>query len=140
MLSSCQGGPEPQASGGLPRKRWSVPAFGSSVMPSDALLQRMRAAEGVHLHAGVVNAHRARHGARVAVKVGERADQLRHHTDIGHRELIAVAIAARLAVVGKMALDRFQGAHGPVREPAVARRLVLAHLLLEVIADPRRYQ
>src|SRR5207245_221703 len=46
------------------------------------LLERVGAAEGIHLHAGVVDAHPGGHAARVAVEVSERADQLRHHADV----------------------------------------------------------
>src|SRR5207244_11196753 len=45
-----------------------------------------------------------------------------------------------LLLARQMALDRLERAHGPVREPAVARRLVLAHFLLQVISYPRHNQ
>src|SRR5438105_785096 len=102
-------------------------------MPSPALLlQRMGTAEGLELHAFVIDAHDGRYARGVAIEVGERADHLRGDADIGDRELVAVAEAAGLLLAPKVALDRFQRPHGPVREPAVACRFVLAHLLLQV--------
>src|ERR1051326_4774445 len=57
-------------------KTWSVPDFlCSSVMGSGALLlERMRAAERIDLHALVVDAHHRGLGRGVAVEVSERAD------------------------------------------------------------------
>src|SRR3954465_14685137 len=98
----------------------------------------MGAAEGVALEALVVDAHRRRLALRVAVEVGERADDLRDDADVGERDRVAVAEAAGLLLFREMAVDPRARAHGPVREPAIARRLVLAHLLLEVVADARR--
>ena len=51
-----------------------------------------------------------------------------------------MAEAPGLLLARKMRLDRIERAHGPVREPAVARRLVLAHLLLQVVPHPRHDQ
>src|SRR4051812_17442501 len=100
----------------------------------------MGAAEGIDLHALVVHAHHRGYAGRVAVEVGERADDLRCHADIRDGELVAVAEATGLLLAREMALDGFQCANGPVREPAIARGLVLAHLLLQIIPDARRDQ
>src|SRR3954469_7964227 len=100
----------------------------------------MGAAESVDLHALVIDAHYGRHAGGIAVEIRQRADGLGREADVGDADFVAVAEAAGLLLARQVAFDGLERAHGPVREPAVARRLVLSHLLLEVVPDPRRDQ
>src|SRR3954468_21876961 len=100
----------------------------------------MRAAEGIDLHALVVDAHHRRHARGIAVEIRQRANGLGREADIGDGDFVAVAEAPGLLLAREMAFDSLERAHGPVREPPIARSLVLSHLLLEVVPDPRRDQ
>src|SRR6185503_17924495 len=80
------------------------------------------------------------HALGVSVEIGERGDHLRRDADVRQGRGVAVAEPAGLFLPGEVGLDRLERAQGPVAEPAVARGLVLVHLLFEVAADPRRDQ
>src|SRR5258706_6036583 len=103
------------------------------------LLQRLRAIEGVDFHAFAENAHHR--GERTRVDVEElRSEHLRRQAHVGERWRIAVAEAPGLLFLRKVRLERLERRSRPVREPLVARRLVLAQLLLELPAGPRDHQ
>src|SRR5688572_11268505 len=96
--------------------------------------------ECIDLHALAVDTHGGRYGLGVAVEVRKRADYLRCDADVGDGRRVAMAELAGLALLREMAFDRFERAHRPVREPAVARGLVLAHLFFQIIPHTRNDQ
>src|SRR5687768_7543369 len=98
------------------------------------LLERMRPGEGVDLHALVVDAHGGRHRLGVAVEIGQRADHLRSDADVGNGGGVAAAEAAGFLLFREVALDCSDGAQRPVRQPAVAGLLVLAHFFFQIRA------
>src|SRR5207302_4050453 len=105
-----------------------------------AMLERVGVGERLFLHAFVVHAHHARHARGIAVEIGERADHLGGEADVGDRELLAVAVAAGLLLPREMALDRFEGRQGPVREPQIAPRLLDFQLFFKIGPDSRSNQ
>src|SRR6266508_5453155 len=111
-----------------------------SVRSCAGLLQRMRAAEGVDLHARAVDAHHRGNAFGVAVEIGERADYLGCKADVGERELVAVAVTPGFFFIFQVSFDRLERPERPMREPEVAARLVYLELLLQVVPDPGKDQ
>src|SRR5258706_2854694 len=103
------------------------------------LLEWLRAVEGLDFHAFPENAHDRGHALRADVEK-LRAENLGRQTDVGDSRRIAVAEAACFLFPGEVRFQRLQGLRRPVREPLVARRLVLMHFALEVSADARNDQ
>src|SRR2546421_10157577 len=106
----------------------------SGVLGRVRLLGRLRAVEGVDLHALVENSLDGGHTCRWSIEISGGED-LRGKADIGHRRIVAMAEPARLALVREMSFERFERLQRPVLQPAVARSFVLMHLALEVAAD-----
>src|SRR5712692_2501958 len=95
-----------------------------SVRSCAGLLQRMRAAEGVDLHARAIDAHHRGDALGVTVEIGERADHLGCKADVGERELVAVAVTPGFFFIFQMSFDRLKRPERPMPGPAVAARLV----------------
>src|SRR5258705_9372618 len=103
------------------------------------LLEWLRAVEGLDFHAFPENAYDRGHAVRADVEK-LRAENLGRQTDVGDSRRIAVAEAACFLFPGEVRFQRLQGLQRPVREPLVARRLVLMHFAPEVAADARNDQ
>src|SRR6267143_2378510 len=103
------------------------------------LLEWLRAVEGLDFHAFAENAHDRGHALRADIEE-LRPENLGRQTDVGESRRIAVTEAAGFLFLGEMHFQRLQGLRRPVREPLVARRLVLMHLALEVAANARNDQ
>src|SRR5258706_3339460 len=103
------------------------------------LLEWLRTVEWPRFHAFPENAHDRGHALRADVEK-LRAENLGRQTDVGDSRRIAVAEAACFLFPGEVRFQRLQGLRRPVREPLVARRLVLMHFALEVSADARNDQ
>src|SRR6266550_261898 len=108
----------------------------SRVLGRVRLLGRLRAVEGVDLHALVENSLDGGYASRWSIEISGGED-LRGKADIGHRRHIAVAEPARLALLREMSFERLERLQCPVLQPAVARSFVLMHLALEIAADTR---
>src|SRR5256885_5364517 len=100
----------------------------------------MGAAEGVDLHALLVDTHAVRHAGYVALKVTDGAYDLARQADVGKGRRIAVAEAAGFLLALEMRLDRFERLQAPVREPFVAGRLVELQLFLHVGTNARHHE
>src|SRR6266568_9316779 len=100
------------------------------------LLRRLRTVEGVDFHAFSENAHYRRH-ARSADVEKLRSEHLGGEADVGDSRPIPMAEATGLLFLCEMLLEDLQRFQRPVREPSVARRLILMHFLLEIAANAR---
>src|SRR6202158_5846608 len=98
------------------------------------LLGRLRAVEGVDLHALAENSLDGGYAGRWSIEISGGED-LRRKANIVHRRCIAVAEPARLALVREMSFERFERLQRPVLQPAVARGFVLMHFSLEIGED-----
>src|SRR3954453_3789114 len=117
---------------------WVMPSLqenNGSMRSGPRLLQGMGLAEGVDLHAFLVDPHAGRHAGDVAFEVADGADHLAGEADVGEGRRVAVAKAAGLLLALEMHFDRVQRLQRPVREPPVARRLVELQLLLHIGTD-----
>src|SRR6202171_6389088 len=100
------------------------------------LLRRLRAVEGVDLHALGENSLDGRYAGRWRIEISGGED-LRRKAEVGHGRGIAVAEPARLTLLRQMRFERFERLQRPMLQPAIARSLVLMHLALEIVADAR---
>src|SRR3984893_15209879 len=100
------------------------------------LLGRLRAVEGVDLHALVENSLDGWYAGGCSVEISGGED-LRRKADVGHGRCIAVAELACLALVREMSFERFERLQCPVLQPAVARSFVHMHFSLEIVTDTR---
>src|SRR5450755_1679280 len=87
------------------------------------LLRRLRAVEGVDLHALAENSLDSGHAGCFGVEI-PGCEDLRRKAEVGHRRHIAVAEPAGLALLREMSFERFERLQRPVLQPAVARSLV----------------
>src|SRR3954447_619991 len=102
----------------------------SSMNGGTRLLERMRLAEGLDLHALLVDARARRHAGGVALEVADRPDHLPREADVRHRGRVAVAELAGFFLALEVSLDGLQPLERPVREPLVASGLVELQLFL----------
>src|ERR1700682_938477 len=100
------------------------------------LLRRLRAVEGVDLHALGENSLDGRYAGRWRIEISGGED-LRRKAEVGHGRGIAVAEPARLTLLRQVRFERFERLQRPMLQPAIARSFVLMHLALEIIADTR---
>src|SRR3954451_21885786 len=69
------------------------------------LFKRMRLAEGLDLHALLVDARTRRHAGGVALEVADRPDHLPREADVRHRRRVAVAELAGFLLAFEVRLD-----------------------------------
>src|SRR3977135_4408778 len=111
----------------------------SRVLGGVGLLERLGTVESVDFHAFAENAHRRRQTGSLDIEE-LRTEDLGHQADVGDRRRIAVAESARFAFLAQVPFEGLERLERPMREPLVARRLVLVHFALEVAANPRNDQ
>src|SRR6266581_1020239 len=103
------------------------------------LFERLGAIERVDFHAFAENTHDRRQACSLDIEK-LRPEDLGNQAHVGDRRRIAMAELAGFPFLAQMPFERLERLERPVREPLVARRLVLAHLALEVAADTRNDQ
>src|ERR1700675_1990372 len=108
----------------------------SGVLGRVWLLRRLRAVEGVDLHALAENSLDRGYAGCLGVEIPGSED-LRREADVGHRRRIAVAEPAGLGLLRQMRVERLERFERPVLQPAVARSFILMHFSLEIGADTR---
>src|SRR5262245_19938085 len=100
------------------------------------LARRMRAREGVVLHAGIYDAAHGRERRQVVlVEIGTRS--LARQADVGDGDGVAVAVAAGLLGPREIGFQRLERSAEPVLDPFEPRRLIEVELVLEIFAYPR---
>src|ERR1700687_2967334 len=113
-----------------------VGGSGSGTLRRVRPLRRLRAVEGVDLHALVENSLDGRYAGRWGIEISGGED-LRRKAEVGHGRGIAVAEPARLTLLRQVRFERFERLQRPVLQPAIARSFVLMHFALEIVADTR---
>src|ERR1700686_3909725 len=99
-----------------PRPTIAVLSMRSGRRGRAGLLHRMRAREGVVLHAKIDDALHRRIRRDVDLEIG-RARRLTGETDVGDGDLVALTIAPGLLRGGEIGLQRLQGLNVPMVAP-----------------------
>ena len=81
------------------------------------MVLRQRFDECIELHESLENSHDLWHGAKVGDAKQACPDDLRGQTQIGHSDLIAVAIGARSGIQCQGPLIGLQGQHREMLQP-----------------------
>src|SRR6266513_3432840 len=108
----------------------------SRVLGGVGLFRRLRTVESFDFHAFPENAHDRRQARSLNIEK-LRPEDLGNQADVSERNLIAVAETAGFTFFREMRFQGLQRIGGPVREPFVARLLVLMHFALVVSSGTR---
>src|SRR5580765_5505146 len=100
---------------------------------SVGLLEGLRFVEGVDFHAFAENPHHRGGASRIDVEEF-RAEYLGNEANVRQGGRVPVGKAPGLLLFREVRFQRLERRLRPVREPLVARRLVLAHFALEIPA------